>query len=84
MAKYSNVVQYDIKTTLDASGITKLQSELSKVQNTINSLKGKKGLKLGLDIDELEMYRNEIEQLSRVLRLILELECLILINLIQH
>lgn len=67
MAKYSNQVVYDIRTTLDASGITKLQSELSKVQTTLNSLTGKKGIKLGLDVDELEMYRFEVEKLSKVL-----------------
>ena len=67
MAKYSNQVVYDIKTTLDASGITKLQSELAKVQSTLNSLKGKEGFKLGFNIDELESYREEIEKLSKVL-----------------
>ena len=67
MAKYSNQVTYDIKTTLDASGITKLQSELNKVQSTLNSLTSKRNNKLGLDVDELEMYRFEVEKLSKVL-----------------
>lgn len=31
MAKYSNEVIYNVKTTLDASGITKLHSELNKI-----------------------------------------------------
>ena len=33
MAKYSNTVEYNIKTTLDSSGIAKLQSELTQLKN---------------------------------------------------
>lgn len=33
MAKYSNTVEYNIKTNLDSSGIAKLQSELSKLES---------------------------------------------------
>ena len=38
MAKYSNVVTYDIKTTLDASGVTKLRSELSKLNQEVTTI----------------------------------------------
>lgn len=43
MAKYSNTVEYNIRTTLDNSGIAKLQSELVQLQNRVNTL-GAKGL----------------------------------------
>ena len=66
MAKYSNVVTYDIKTTLDASGITKLQSELNKVQTTLNSLATSPGRmkSLGLNVDEVQLYQTQIERLG--------------------
>lgn len=38
MAKYSSSVHYDIKTTLDASGIAQLQAEIRKTENAIQSL----------------------------------------------
>lgn len=40
MAKYSNTVEYQLKTTLDASGIAKLQGELRGVQTEIKRLAG--------------------------------------------
>ena len=69
MAKYSNTVEYNIKTTLDASGITKLQSELSKVQTTLTNLTSSSGRmkKLGLNIDEVELYKTQIEGLSKAI-----------------
>ena len=41
MAKYSNTVEYNIRTTLDNSGIARLQSELTQLQNKINILGAK-------------------------------------------
>ena len=38
MAKYSSSVHYNIKTTLDASGITKLQSGIHRVQGELRRL----------------------------------------------
>ena len=38
MAKYSNQVVYDIKTSLDASGITKLRSELNKLNQEVTTI----------------------------------------------
>ena len=43
MAKYSNTVEYNIRTTLDSSGIAKLQSELTQLQSKVNTM-GAKGL----------------------------------------
>ena len=42
MAKYSNTVEYNIKTTLDSSGVAKLQSELTQLQNNLTQLSAKK------------------------------------------
>jgi len=42
MAKYSNTVEYNIRTTLDSSGIAKLQAELTQLQTKMSTL-GAKG-----------------------------------------
>ena len=39
LAKYSNTVEYQIRTTLDSSGIAKLKSELASLQNSLVSKK---------------------------------------------
>ena len=39
MAKYSNTVEYNIKTTLDSSGVTKLRAELQQLTNHIRTFK---------------------------------------------
>ena len=41
MAKYSNTVEYNIRTTLDSSGIAKLQAELTQLQNHVAQLGAK-------------------------------------------
>ena len=41
MAKYSNTVEYNIKTTLDKTGIAQLQSQLRSVENEIQTLQAK-------------------------------------------
>ena len=41
MAKYSNTVEYQIRTKLDNSGITKLQAELTQLQNHITQMGAK-------------------------------------------
>lgn len=38
MSKFSNTIEYSLKTTLDSSGITKLQSELRNVQNELRRM----------------------------------------------
>lgn len=40
MAKYSNTVEYNLKTTLDASGVAKLQTELRGVQQELQRMSG--------------------------------------------
>lgn len=38
MANYSNTIEYKIKTSLDSSGLSKLQSEIAKVQTSMQKL----------------------------------------------
>lgn len=38
MAKYSNEVVYNIKTTLDSSGVAKLQNELTQLGQKMSTL----------------------------------------------
>jgi archaellum component FlaC len=61
MAKYSNVVSYNIKTTLDSSGITKLQSELTKLSQQVNSI-GK--MEWGMSSSEIERTTKQINSLQ--------------------
>ena len=42
MAKYSNTVEYQIRTQLDASGLTKLQSQIRQVENNLKVLQQQK------------------------------------------
>lgn len=37
MAKYSNVIEYKVKTVLDGTGLSKLQAELAKTENLLQS-----------------------------------------------
>ena len=41
MAKYSNVVEYNIVTDVDTSGITKLQNELTKLKQSLKIFSNK-------------------------------------------
>lgn len=50
MAKYSQTVEYNLRTSLDASGITKLQTELNKVRATIQEMGSGKEELFGFDI----------------------------------
>lgn len=38
MAKYTNTVQYNLKTTLDSSGISKLQTEIRQMQSELKKM----------------------------------------------
>lgn len=39
MAKYSNVIEYKVKTNLDDTGLRKLQQELGKVENVLQKIR---------------------------------------------
>ena len=41
MAKYSNTVEYNIKTNLDASGIARLNTQLRQVEAELQRLQGR-------------------------------------------
>lgn len=38
ISKFSNTVQYNLKTTLDSSGLTKLQSQIRQTQNELTKM----------------------------------------------
>lgn len=46
MAKYSNTVEYNIRTNLDSSGVQKLQAELVSIQNTLRNLGANKSFNM--------------------------------------
>ncbi len=41
MSKYSNTVEYNIKTNLDASGVAKLQTQLRQVEAELQRMQGR-------------------------------------------
>lgn len=63
MAKYSNEVVYNIKTTLDSSGITKLQNELTALQKRINSTSGRDVFGKGFSEEQVQRYSTAISSL---------------------
>ena len=62
MAKYSNTVEYNIKTTLDSSGIAKLQSQLTQLSAKINTTKNTSLL------GDPKRALNDIELVSKALQ----------------
>ena len=60
MAKYSNTVEYNIKTTLDKTGIAKLQSELTQLKNFMNQ-QGAKGLISESSVSKTLMDINKVQ-----------------------
>lgn len=64
ISKYSSSVEYNLRTTLDSSGISKLQSELKMVQNELIKLSN-------LDLISDESFsdaQRKINQLSTILK----------------
>ena len=41
MTKYSNTIEYNLKTNLDASGVAKLQTQLRQVEAELQRLQGR-------------------------------------------
>lgn len=65
MAKYSNTVEYNLRTTLDDSGIAKLQAEIRQVQNEIQRLSSMDMLgknQVNSAIGELDKLKNALNQ----------------------
>lgn len=62
MAKYSSTVEYNIKTNLDASGLQKLQAQLTNVTNSLKSRGGKSGLDFKKEIAEVETLKRELDK----------------------
>lgn len=81
MAKYSNVVEYNIVTDVDTSGIIKLQNELTKLKQSLKF--DKNGFsQLGFDDAKIEnLFRRLINyKLLLPQHLILKLVQLILVS----
>ena len=64
MAKYSNEVVYNIKTNLDTSGITKLKTELTSLQEKINSMEGNSSFGKSLGPEQVTKYTAAINSLQ--------------------
>jgi hypothetical protein len=66
MAKYSNIVEYNIVTDVDTSGITKLQNELTKLKQSLKFDRDNFS-KLGFDSIEIDKSIKKVNQLQRAL-----------------
>ncbi len=66
MAKYSNVVEYNIITDVDSSGIIKLQNELTKLKQSLKFDKGGFN-QLGFDDAKIEKSIRKVNQLQTAL-----------------
>ena len=66
MAKYSNVVEYNIVTDVDTSGITKLQNELVKLKQSLKF--DKDGFNnLGFNDTKIDQSIKKVNQLQNAL-----------------
>ena len=66
MAKYSNVVEYNIVTDVDSSGIVKLQNELTKLKQSLKF--DKTGFsQLGFDDAKIDRSIRKVNQLQSAL-----------------
>lgn len=63
MSKYSNTVEYNIRTTLDDSGIAKLQAEIRQTQQEIQRLSNQKLV----DPAAAEKARQELQSLQKII-----------------
>ena len=63
MAKYSNVVEYNIVTDVDTSGIVKLQNELTKLKQSLK-FDSSSFAKLGFDDAKIERSIQKVNQLQ--------------------
>ena len=66
MAKYSNVVEYNIVTDVDSSGIVKLQNELTKLKQSLKFDKIGFG-QLGFDDAKIDKSIRKVNQLQSAL-----------------
>ena len=60
LAKYSNTIEYNIKTSLDASGLTKLQNQIQQIELTLQ----KNANRNLLNPTRVEEARNQLQGLS--------------------
>lgn len=64
ISKYSNTIEYNLRTTLDNSGLSRLQSELAKVQQQITSMQSQNLLSPGTAQKAL----TDVEKVSSALK----------------
>lgn len=64
MAKYSNTVEYNIKTNFDASGLQAFQTQLNQVKMTLKTLGSSSGFDMATQITPAI---NAVRELQRIL-----------------
>lgn len=65
ISKFSNTIEYSLKTTLDSSGITKLQSELRNVQNELRRMQNLELIPKGQSQEALRQINTIEKALSK-------------------
>ncbi len=65
MAKYSNTVEYQIRTTLDSSGIAKLKAELNSLKNLANTYNARNVM--GFDKDTTNKVIADIKKVENAM-----------------
>lgn len=64
MPKYSNTIEYNITTKLDAKGLTQLQNQIREVEASLNRMGSKKGLDEAFNFSE---SAKQLQELNRAL-----------------
>lgn len=64
ISKYSNTIEYNLKTTLDSTGINKLQAELVNIQTTLKNIDLSSSL---VDSNKISQSIAEIEKLKKAM-----------------
>ena len=64
ISKYSNTIEYNLKTTLDSTGINKLQTELVNIQTTLKNIDLSSSL---VDSNKISQSIAEIEKLKKAM-----------------
>ena len=61
--KYSNTIEYNISTKLDSSGLTKLQSQIKQLENSMQQMANREFL----NSDKVEAAKTQLERLNTAL-----------------
>ena len=63
MAKYSNTIEYNINTKLDSSGLTKLQTQIKQLENSMQQMSNRELI----DEEKVRSARAQLEKLNTAL-----------------